>query len=40
MPKARLAACPQCHKPHVPHHVCPHCGTFRGIKYIEGTEEE
>ncbi|MCD6305053.1 MAG: 50S ribosomal protein L32 [Deltaproteobacteria bacterium] len=23
-------ACPQCHEPVLPHHVCPECGAYRG----------
>jgi len=38
--KTRLIPCPQCHRLQVPHRVCPYCGTYRGIKYIEGSEEE
>ncbi len=25
-----LTACPQCHRPLRPHHVCPNCGHYRG----------
>ena len=25
-----LGACPQCHQPRRPHHVCPHCGYYHG----------
>lgn len=25
-----LVACPQCHQPRRPHHVCPHCGYYDG----------
>jgi large subunit ribosomal protein L32 len=24
------AACPNCGEPALPHHVCRHCGTYRG----------
>lgn len=27
--------CPQCHKPKMPHRVCPHCGTYRGRDILE-----
>jgi large subunit ribosomal protein L32 len=25
-----LSECPQCHEPKAPHHVCAHCGYYRG----------
>jgi large subunit ribosomal protein L32 len=25
-----LTSCPNCHKPRLPHHVCPHCGYYEG----------
>jgi large subunit ribosomal protein L32 len=31
-------ACPQCGEPTLPHHVCRHCGTYRGRQLTE-TEE-
>lgn len=27
--------CPQCREPKLPHHVCPHCGTYKGKEIIE-----
>lgn len=33
--KINLVACPQCHALTRPHTVCPTCGTFRGVKYLE-----
>ena len=27
---AALEACPHCHEPKLPHHVCPNCGWYRG----------
>ncbi|MDY7035327.1 MAG: 50S ribosomal protein L32 [Thermodesulfobacteriota bacterium] len=33
-----ISLCPQCHEPVLSHHVCPHCGTYRG-KTIIKTEE-
>lgn len=32
-------ACPQCNEPVLPHHVCPHCGTYKGRTIIEQKEE-
>lgn len=29
------SSCPQCHKPKLPHRVCPHCGTYRGRDILE-----
>jgi large subunit ribosomal protein L32 len=29
------ASCPQCHKPKLPHRVCPHCGTYAGRQVLE-----
>ena len=31
----QLVACPQCHEMHLPHHVCPSCGTYNGTEVIE-----
>jgi large subunit ribosomal protein L32 len=30
--------CPQCHEPMLPHHICPHCGTYRGKTIIKKEE--
>jgi len=27
--------CPNCHRARLPHHVCPHCGYYRGRQVIE-----
>lgn len=27
--------CPECREPKLPHYVCPHCGTYRGKRFIE-----
>lgn len=37
--KINLVACPQCHAQMRPHSVCPTCGTYRGVKYLQ-TEED
>lgn len=26
--------CPQCHKPKLPHHVCPECGYYKDREVI------
>ncbi|HKZ50218.1 MAG TPA: 50S ribosomal protein L32 [Dehalococcoidia bacterium] len=30
----QLVGCPQCHKPRLPHRVCPHCGHYRGREVL------
>lgn len=30
----QLVPCTQCHALHLPHHVCPRCGTYRGRQVI------
>lgn len=35
----RLVECPQCHEKHLPHRMCPNCGTYRGRTVIEIEEE-
>lgn len=30
-----LVPCPQCHELRLPHHVCPHCGSYKGSEIIE-----
>jgi len=30
-----LVPCSQCKELHMPHHVCPHCGTYDGVQVIE-----
>ncbi|HET89473.1 MAG TPA: 50S ribosomal protein L32 [Chloroflexi bacterium] len=35
----QLVYCPQCGAPTRPHHVCLHCGTYRGVQVIEIEEE-
>jgi large subunit ribosomal protein L32 len=35
-----LAPCPTCGEPHRPHHVCPSCGSYRGIQVLELNEDK
>ena len=30
-----LVECPQCHELRLAHHVCPSCGTYRHVEYLE-----
>jgi len=32
--RASLARCPRCHSPHLPHRVCPNCGTYAGREVV------
>jgi large subunit ribosomal protein L32 len=32
--------CPQCHEPVLPHHVCPHCGAYKGKEIVVVEEEK
>lgn len=34
-----LVECPQCHEPRLPHRVCPHCGTYRGMEVVKVKEK-
>lgn len=31
----QLVLCPQCKEPHMPHHVCPNCGSYNGVQVVE-----
>ncbi|HYA93817.1 MAG TPA: 50S ribosomal protein L32 [Thermodesulfobacteriota bacterium] len=35
-----VSLCPQCHEPLLPHHICPHCGTYKGREVIKVEEEK
>ncbi len=35
----KLVECSQCHELHLPHRMCPNCGTYRGRTVIEIEEE-
>jgi len=32
--------CPQCHEPLLPHHICPHCGVYKGREVVAPEEEK
>ena len=31
----KLVPCPKCHELRLPHHVCPSCGSYKGVDVIE-----
>jgi len=33
-----FVACPQCHEPKMPHHVCPECGFYDGKEVVAAAE--
>jgi large subunit ribosomal protein L32 len=35
-----LSLCPQCHEPVLTHHVCPHCGFYKGREVVSVEEEK
>ncbi len=35
-----VSKCPNCGDYKLPHHACASCGTYKGIKVIEGKESE
>ena len=35
-----FSLCPQCHEPLLPHHICQHCGYYKGKEIIAVEEEE
>jgi len=35
-----MSLCPSCKQPRPPHRVCPHCGEYKGKKYIEIKEKK
>jgi large subunit ribosomal protein L32 len=35
-----MSACPQCHTLKLAHHVCPNCGTYKGIEVIQVEKEK
>jgi large subunit ribosomal protein L32 len=36
----QISHCPQCHEPMVPHHICPHCGSYKGKEIVKPEEEK
>lgn len=34
-----LVPCPQCHAMRLPHHVCPECGTYKGVSVVDQSED-
>ncbi len=30
-----LVACPQCHELKLPHHICGHCGYYKGKEIVK-----
>ena len=34
-----MSVCPSCHQPKLPHKVCPHCGMYKDVKYVEKKEK-
>jgi len=35
-----LVPCPQCHTLRRPHHVCPTCGSYKGIEVVAAKSRE
>ncbi|MCP4650750.1 MAG: 50S ribosomal protein L32 [PVC group bacterium] len=35
-----ISVCPECKQPKTPHCICPHCGTYKGKKYVEKKEKK
>ncbi len=34
-----FSTCTNCKNPHLPHHVCPSCGQYKGRSYGESDQE-
>ena len=35
-----MSLCPQCGEPKLPHHICPHCGIYKGREVVRVEEIE
>jgi large subunit ribosomal protein L32 len=35
-----MIPCPQCHALKLAYHVCPSCGTYKGVEVVEVKESE
>jgi len=33
--QVNLTICPQCGESKLPHHACPHCGTYKGREVLK-----
>ncbi len=40
LPPVPMVPCEKCHQYHRPHHVCPNCGSLRGVEIIAPKESE
>jgi large subunit ribosomal protein L32 len=36
----QLAPCERCGQLHRPHHICPNCGSYRGVEVMKVGDEE
>ncbi|MCJ7642483.1 MAG: 50S ribosomal protein L32 [Desulfobacterales bacterium] len=36
----QVTLCPQCHEPLLPHHICLHCGFYKGKEVVPVEEEQ
>ena len=36
----KLATCPHCHEPVMPHRACPNCGYYNGKQVVEMKNDE
>jgi len=34
-----MIECPQCHNLKLAHHVCPNCGTYKGVEVVQIKED-
>ena len=35
-----MLPCPNCDEPRLSHHVCPHCGQYKGRQVLDINEDE